>query len=299
MSLIILGIILTLLQITPIKLDINNRNSFKISEKIYNFEFDKENLKISKISAQIHIDNNWTAAKSAGICTGSGTETDPYVIEDLEIDGGGSGSCIWIENSDVYFKIENCSLYNSGGSTNAGILLSYVTNAQLLNNNFTSNYNGIYLFKSDENEISGNIVVNNDYGISLSISDTNNITRNIINNNHEWGLQLRDDCDDNEISGNIVRYNNRSGIILEQYCYFNNVSSNIVTDNQKSGIYLNFSYYNDISENNISNNIEKGIYLIFSYNNKILKNIIHYNDKGIYLLNGDNNEFFRKQCILQ
>ncbi|MFX0142160.1 MAG: hypothetical protein ACFFDN_51455 [Candidatus Hodarchaeota archaeon] len=50
------------------------------------------------VSGKIHIDNNWTAAKSAGICTGNGTYSEPYVIDDFIIDGGGSGSCILIEN---------------------------------------------------------------------------------------------------------------------------------------------------------------------------------------------------------
>ncbi len=36
--------------------------------------FERQNLKISKISEEIHIEGNsgWSAAKTAGICTGSG-----------------------------------------------------------------------------------------------------------------------------------------------------------------------------------------------------------------------------------
>lgn len=289
--LISLGILFIFLQLPYDNQSLNKGTNFKIVNENYDFKFDENKLKISKLSTIIHIDNNWTAAKSAGICTGNGTYSDPYVIEDFEIDGGGSESCIWIENSDVYFRIENCSLYNSGGSTNAGILLSYVTNAQILNSNFTSNYNGIYLFVCDDNEIAGNMLINNDYGINLIISDNNIITGNSINNNHEWGLHLYDDSDNNEITSNTITYNNKSGIILNQLCYFNNISSNIVTNNQKNGIYLNRSYYNEISDNNISNNIENGLYLLFSYNNKILVNILNNNDNGIFLLNGDNNEF--------
>jgi len=42
---------------------------------------DNLNMKISKISGKIHIDNNWSDVKAAGICTGLGTESDPYIIE--------------------------------------------------------------------------------------------------------------------------------------------------------------------------------------------------------------------------
>ena len=113
---------------------INNNFEVEIGDR-YN-----ENLKTLKISGPIHIDDNnpsinWSVAKSAGICTGNGTYSNPYVIEDLVINAGGSGNGIWIENSDVYFIIENCTLFNSGGGTYyAGIKLVYVKNSQLTNN---------------------------------------------------------------------------------------------------------------------------------------------------------------------
>jgi len=64
-------------------------NNNKVSEYNDEINLDNKNLKISAISGKIHIDNNWTATKSAGICTGTGTYSDPYVIEDLVINGGG------------------------------------------------------------------------------------------------------------------------------------------------------------------------------------------------------------------
>ncbi|GAH53751.1 unnamed protein product, partial [marine sediment metagenome] len=148
--------------------------------------FDKENLKISALSGKIHIDNNWTDAWSAGICTGNGTYSEPYVIEDLVIDAGGSGSCIFIENSMVYFKIENCTLSRteSGPRWGAGIRLSNVNNSQLIGNNCSSNSVAIYLFCNNyNNTITGNIVNNNGGGIYLSESYYNTISGNTINNN--------------------------------------------------------------------------------------------------------------------
>ena len=78
--------------------------------------FNSEKFKNSKISIKIHLSGNsgWINAKATGICTGSGTSNDPYIIEDLVIDGGGTGSCIWIEGSTVFFKIFNCTVSNSG-----------------------------------------------------------------------------------------------------------------------------------------------------------------------------------------
>ncbi|GAH45404.1 unnamed protein product, partial [marine sediment metagenome] len=124
--LIAFGILFALLPIISINLRVITSNSNQISDISDESNLDNKNPKISAVSRKIHIDNNWSAAKAAGICTGNGTYSEPYVIEDLVIDGGHSGSCILIENSTVFVKIENCTLVNSGSSSmDAGIKLSY------------------------------------------------------------------------------------------------------------------------------------------------------------------------------
>lgn len=147
-----LGVMFVISSITII-----NNNLIINAESTKRTNSDNENLKISKVSGKIHINNNWSDAKTAGICTGSGTESDPYIIENLEIDGGGLGCCILIENSDVYFKIENCYLNNTGDEYyDAGIKLIDVDNGQLLNNNATGSTFGFFLNRSDNNLITGN-----------------------------------------------------------------------------------------------------------------------------------------------
>ncbi|NHJ25786.1 MAG: hypothetical protein EAX89_14485, partial [Candidatus Lokiarchaeota archaeon] len=99
--LILLGLLFALSPIINNSLNFNGENNDSSN-------LDNEDLKISAVSGRIHIDNNWTyTAGNYTWCTGSGTYPDPYIIQDLVIDGGGSGSCIWIENSTVYFRIEN------------------------------------------------------------------------------------------------------------------------------------------------------------------------------------------------
>lgn len=144
---------------------INNDTSSKYSD---NSNFDNKNLKISADSEKIHIDNNWTDAKAAGICTGSGNYIHPYIIEDLIIDSGGSGSGIRIENSDFYFRIENCTLYNSEWNYPLyGIKLSNVNNSLIIMNKCSSNYYGVHLSGCYNNTILENTIENNRYGISL------------------------------------------------------------------------------------------------------------------------------------
>ena len=226
--------------------------------------FDYENLKFSKISGPISITGNsgWANAQSTGICTGNGTHSDPYVIEDLVINGGGSGSCIFIKNSNVYFKIENCSVYNSGGYPNAGIRLSSVINSQLIDNNCSSNYIGIRLEYSENNIISGNTANYNEDGIQLLESDNNTI------------------------SGNTANYN-RDGIYIGWYSYYNTISGNIANDNIY-GIYLYESYNSTISENTANYN-GYGIYIGWSIYNTATGNTANDNSCGIYLYGSNNN----------
>ena len=189
--LITMGIFLALLPA------INNGFNFNANNNDVT-KLDKETLKISAVSGKIHVDNNWTATESSySWCTGSGTWNDPYVIEDLEIDGGGSGSCILIENSNVYFRIENCTIYNSGGYPDAGISLSNVFNGELINN--TSSFNqahGIAVKTCENITIRNNTINNNNAGIyvmdptPIGPSVNINILENEIHNNTAYGIFL-------------------------------------------------------------------------------------------------------------
>ena len=228
---ITLGIIFTLSLSTVITSAVNS----------FDMTLDNKNLKISVVSEKIHIDNNWTAAKTAGICTGNGIYSDPYVIEDLVIDGGGLGSCILIENSIVYFKIENCTVYNSGLSwSDAGIELSNVINSLIITNNCSSNRYGIFLFASDNNSISGNNASDNSYsGISLPYSDYNFLLGNTVKNNILYGIYLRQ-SENNTVEGNFI-INNDIGIYAEYTLYYydnfrsadNEISDNIFIGNNQ------------------------------------------------------------------
>jgi len=219
--------------------------------------FDNKNLKISAVSGKIHIDNNWTAAKAAGICMGDGTYSDPYIIEDLEIDGGGLGSCILIENSDVYFKIENCTVYGSEQSHSyAGIRLLNVKNSLLIRNYCPSNYHGISLWTSSNNTISENNVIYNKYfGVFLSGSYDNTISGNTVNSNFESGISLFGSYD-NTISGNTVN-NTYKGILLRNSD--NNIISFNTITHSDFGIYLFESNSNEISNNLFSDNYKDNV----------------------------------------
>jgi len=245
---ITLGMIFALSLIIINIYNFNTGNSENSTDYNVDNNLDNKNLKISAVSEKIHIDNNWTAAKAAGICTGNGIYSDPYVIEDLVIDGGGSGSCILIENSDVYFRIENCTVYNSGGYLNAGIKLSNVINSLIIKNNCSSNYDGIYLYSSDDNIVSGNIANSNEYnGIYVNGGYNNTFSGNNASYNKRSGISLPY-SDYNFLLGNTIKNNIYFGVLLVDSVINNDV-----------GIYIQYSlhYSNNFqgAGNEISDNI--------------------------------------------
>ena len=208
-------------------------NGFEIGTEINSVVSE---LKISANSGPIHINdddpsNNWSIARGAGICTGNGTYSDPYVIENLVIDGAGSRSSIFIEYSFVFFKIINCTTYNS----TFGIQLITVNNADLIDNNCSSLDYGILLDHCHNNTISRNIANNNKQsGIDLSLCNNNSILENTAFNNTD-GIYISGN--NNSILYNHANNNRMNGITT----FGDNilVANNSLIKNRFSGITFN------------------------------------------------------------
>ncbi len=227
----------------------------------------------SNISGTIHINNNWTDAKIAGICNGSGSWNNPYVIKDFLIDGGYSSNCIKIQNSSVYFRIENCTLFNAGaywGTLYAGILLDHTNNGLIIQNTCS----------------------NNSYGIRLtSYSRNNTIYKNNANDNHHRGLVLDTFCSNNTIKENNFNNNTSTGIWVRWNSHNNTISKNNATKNVIGLVISTFSELNNIVDNNFSYNTfpsgsstigeTYGIRINRAENNYIAKNIVNFNGDGI------------------
>jgi len=246
---IIIGILFVLSSLIS-NLDVRNYSEIYYTDK---------GIGVSKTSNKINIDGNagWVNAKTAGICTGNGIYSEPYIIEDYVVDVEGTGWGILVENSNVYFKIINCSFSNPGFG---GIRLMYVNNGQIFNN--TANNNQYY-------------------GISLYLSNYNTVSGNTVNNNNYDGIQL-EESNDNTVSGNTANYNNvnswSQGISIAS-SNNNNISGNIVNNNIY-GIHLSNSYNNVIQLNVIEGN-NYGIYLMSSEGNQISNNMFSGNNIDI------------------
>ena len=146
-ELLILSILLAV--ITALCLNNTNSDSFLIDNNYSKYP------KSSNSDNIIHVVGNWTETEATyGWCTGSGTYSDPYVIEDLNITGTGMGTAILIENTTEYFRIENCSF----NYFENGIYLKNAGNATIYNNSISDCDYGIYLNPSQNNTIEENIM---------------------------------------------------------------------------------------------------------------------------------------------
>jgi len=263
---------------------------------------------------------NWEATASYyDWCFGSGTWNDPYIIQDLELDGGDTLNCIEIYNSDVYFEIRNCTI---SSSLEHGIALTNVNNSMIYNNTFQRNLDrAIYSEFSNNNSIYDNFINTSHYGFDLMLSNVNMLSDNIIQN-CMYGFYVMNGTN-NRVTENYL-YRNIIGIVDANG--FNNsllentaiesvgygialggsvnatVSMNHIIGSAMGGIILQDSMYSFISNNNVSQNGDFGIYLMGlngeSTNNIISQNKITNNSEtglGLNILTKDNlvfnNEF--------
>lgn len=324
--LITLGLLFTfeiLIQNSVIQIDGIRKESNEVNNTA------DQNLNLSRVSGTVHINNNWNVAKSAGLVTGYGNYSDPYIIKDLVINASSSGYGIWIENSNYYLRIENCTIYNSGSMTGdywiwsrsidiwwlggGGIVLSNVNNTIVISNNVSNNYRGILLMNSNNCTISGNEAYkNDDYGIDL-MNGFNNIVFG--NNVSDHGFLIHGSFAQ-MMSHNIDKTNLVNGRPMYYYVskvnlqpnnfsnagqiYLVNCSRSIVSNLDVSystiGVVLFFSNNNTIS-GNIANNNFYGIAVLHSNFNNISGNIAKYNTLGGIGVDYSNNNFFSENSL--
>ena len=166
----------------------------------------------------VHIDDSgasghdWSWTNTRFWSTGSGTYSDPYLIEDLKINASDSNSGITIENSDKYFVLKNCTVFSSNGT---GIKLNNVTNGIIINSNSSmNNLGGISLNQSNNNSISYNTIVSAQNGILLDTSHDNKIIENVVKDSTDSGIILSF-SNNSVISRNLIKSSSNIGVLLQ------------------------------------------------------------------------------------
>jgi parallel beta-helix repeat protein len=220
--------------------------------------------------SSIFIDDNGDFA-SLGF-SGSGTETNPYLIEGYNITSS-NDILIEIRNTNVYFELRNM-LLNGLNQASQGILLSEVTNG-LLFSNYISNVKdaGIEIGNAMAINILNNTIFQNNalgpgiggVGISIFNSSDNNIRSNFIFENSGEGIMVLSSSR-NLLDYNTIFNNELDGILVmtedgtDLFAVDNIFEYNSIYDNSGIGIRLgentvidNLIRFNVLSTNNEMN----------------------------------------------
>lgn len=126
---------------------------------------------------------NWDWATQQFWVNGSGTEEDPYIIQNKKIDKQWHSACIEIRNSEKYFIISDCTLSTNDASF-PGIILYNVKNGEIKNNSLTTSHTGLEILGSNEVNISQNHINYNYIGIDIAQSENINVSNNNIDHNN-------------------------------------------------------------------------------------------------------------------
>lgn len=161
---------------------------------------------------------------TTGIVWGSGSESDPYVIPDWDINASNARG-IYVKNADVHFSIRGCNIHDGIANENTGIYLENCTNGTIRDNYCSYNWYGVFLADSS----CDNIIINN-----------------TCSHNRYDGIELFNLCDNNTIRNNTF-ISNLDGIHLESSRH------NVVKDNVmiKNGVTVIGYLLSDFTSNDI------------------------------------------------
>ncbi len=237
--------------------------------------------------------------------SGSGTESDPYIIENLEIDNT-VGNSISITDTTLYFEIRNCLLrgysYQYSGIrfynvTNAlvdnctiddkyyGIYTEITRNCTITNNSFLDCYRSISMtYYSHGNIISHNRFTDARYAIFIERSNNVTLSFNDIHLTYGYGIRC-------ELCDYLVILNNTLDT-LSEYDYYGItiddgyefvLSNNTVDDSFIGGAYVSYSYEGTISHNYLGRGLRiYGGYYYQSLNLNVIDNRIRNGMVGYF-----------------
>ncbi len=246
---------------------------------------------------------------------GLGTEADPYIIENLDINAATYDAAIWIRNTDRYLVIKDCVLHdptnyairfynvqnvvlenNSCNQTTFGIYLGACSNIVVNGNDCRENDVGVYLDGSNEVAIRYNNCSGGQTGVYLTESSDNILNNNTCNDTFD-GILVQSESDWNVINGNICIRSQNSGITIDFSA--NNTVSNNTLYACGTGIALIDAVNNTLFRDNCSNGLSgsAAITLDYSHYNALIENNCSYNYGGILLTLSDNNTVHANTCL--
>jgi len=156
---------------------------------------------------------DWETRKSEGVCTGSGTAGDPYIISNHLFNITAGGDCLEILNSRKHFRIVDCDFITTGLS--AAIYLQNNTYGRVQGNHITNIFGGIIIDNCSQITFIDNNVTLCGFSIIVGNSDNLVFNLNLVDQSViGFGIDI-DNCVDCTFTQNTVTEGVGAGINFE------------------------------------------------------------------------------------
>ncbi len=265
----------------------------------------------------IYIEGNDNFTSENGVTGGNGTEEDPYIIEDwIIVDDGSASMGIFINNTDAFFVIINCTISDFSDKYDDGIRFNNVENGRIEDTQVYRNDNGIEVEQSTNIDItnctcyenvgdkdswwsSGIDCYNSSYITIMACEGYNNqfagtslvdvihgvITNSIFYNNDDFGIELDGGLSLYNTVRNCKVFNNTWGIDVstpdERHPSYHKILDCEIYDNgiESGGAGIRFWCIADVTVENCSiYHNKRGIDILLSSDNTI-RNCKIYNHR--------------------
>lgn len=206
-----------------------------------------------------------------GVTGGTGTPTDPFIIEGWEIDAS-AGTGIYIHLNTVHFIIRDVYIH-SGGVLNGGLYFTDAKNGRVENCVITDNAFGVRIFRSDVTVDNCEITSNDDEGV-LFESRGGAVMNSEIHSNRGYGIHFQYSENSVAVGNNIS--GNSAGMYLKQATNII-ITDNNIFSNSHDGVVLWEATTVDLTGNNIYSNGWMGIDFYGSSQVKVANNHVYQN----------------------
>lgn len=126
----------------------------------------------------IMIDSDLKFTSANGVVSGTGTKSDPYMIEGWKIGPSPNVSAIDVHYTTAHFRVRDVYVFSSS----IGVLMNHVRNGRVEYSSFINNSVGVAIVESDDCKVVESTFEGNDIAISISYSDVSLSDNTFINN---------------------------------------------------------------------------------------------------------------------
>lgn len=182
---------------------------------------------LGRTHAPIQIVGQQELKESEVVEEGSGTENDPYIIKNWQIDASGSDYGLLLKDTEAYVLISELEV---SGAEVSNLRLKGVENVTVKGCKLVDSENGVEVINGKNLELTRNRVTTNKFGISVVDGTRTTLQHNLVRSN-QFGIYL-ESTELNEILYNQIAKNSWNGVYVEGSSRANTFHHNNFIDNQ-------------------------------------------------------------------